>query len=286
MPPSTTRSWAKVRSYSAYPAVTVQPKYGKASLKHSKTASQWFRGTVRPIQAPRITRAYSLTRVPGRGFGRSFITGAQDYSLRLETDADDAARLIQKYSPSEPATAIGNSSGAIVSLMLLTRHPNLLHTVISYEPPLARVLPDFHEIWATHEDIYATYRASGMVPAYEKFGKLIKRDVPLGMVARMTANPENPYVFSNMMYWFEREFNTYPQHDFDVERELAPWKGKLVLFCGEGSNREAYQYRGNVALGKKLGLEVVHVPGEHVGHTTHAKEFAEKVAEMLKGRDE
>ena len=29
---------------------------------------------------------------------------------------DDAAELLKKYSPNEPATVIGNSSGAIISL--------------------------------------------------------------------------------------------------------------------------------------------------------------------------
>jgi len=194
--------------------------------------------------------------------------------------------LIQHCSPSEPATVIGNSSGAIVSLRLLTRHPDLIRTVISYEPPLARLLPDFDEIWATHEDIYATYRAAGPFPAYEKFGKLIKTEMPPGMTAGMVSGKSGSYVFSNMMYWFEREFMTYPKADFDVEGAMARQKGKLVLLNGELSNQEAYQYRGNVALGKPLGLEVVHVPGAHVGHKSHAKEFADKVVQVLKARDD
>ena len=49
----------------------------------------------------------------GRGFSRSHLNGSQDYEHRLETDADDAARLIEHVSPREPATVIGNSSGPL-----------------------------------------------------------------------------------------------------------------------------------------------------------------------------
>ena len=55
----------------------------------------------------------------GRGFSRSYLSGSPDYKHRIETDADDAARLIKYISPRKPSTVIGNSSGAIVSLKLL-----------------------------------------------------------------------------------------------------------------------------------------------------------------------
>ncbi|KAK5716987.1 hypothetical protein LTR17_016204 [Elasticomyces elasticus] len=219
-----------------------------------------------------------------RGFGRSYLNDTQDYSQRLERDADDAALLIEYLSPSDPATVVGNSSGAIVTLKLLARHPDLVRMAISYEPPLARVLPDVDDVWATHESIYATYRASGPIAAYDRFGELTKTQMNGGMVRQWMQT--SPYVWANIQYWFEREFMTYPQAEFDVEGELAPLKGKLVLFNGELSAKEAYQYRGNVALGEKLGVEVVLVSGEHTGHRTHAKEFGEKLVEVLKARDD
>ncbi|KAK0343671.1 hypothetical protein LTR59_014732 [Friedmanniomyces endolithicus] len=268
--------------------------------------SEWFeRGwTLQELLAPPtvlfVTKGWHVIGHKGqsacRGFSRSYLTDAQDYAHRLATDADDAALLIQHLSPSssssssssaDPATAtatvIGNSSGAIVALELLVRHPQLIRTLVSYEPPLARLLPDFDDIWATHERIYATYRAAGAFPAYEMFGRLIRMQMPPSM---MMTGQAGPYGFANTMYWFEREFMTYPQAEFDVGGALAPQKGKLVLVNGELSDKEAYQYRGNVALGQRLGVEVLHVPGEHVGHRSHAEEFGGKLVEVLKGRDE
>ncbi|KAK5680501.1 hypothetical protein LTS10_007431 [Elasticomyces elasticus] len=214
-----------------------------------------------------------------RGFGRSYLTDSQDYSQRLETDADDAALLIKHISPSEPVVIVGSSSGAIVALKLLTRHSSIIRKVVSYEPPLARVLPDFDDIWATHESIYATYRASGAIAAYDRFGELTKTQMNGGMIRQWMQT--SPYVWANIQYWFEREFMAYPQAEFDVEGELAPLKEKLVCFNGELSPREAYQYRGNVALGERLGIEVTIVSGEHSGQKTHPKQFAKKLVEVL-----
>lgn len=114
-----------------------------------------------------------------------------------------------------------------------------------------------------------------------KFAELVQTD-PNMVTAFLDFS--KPYLFSNIMYWMEREFMTYPQAKFDVEREIAPAKGKLVLVNGELSPKGAYQYRGNVALAEMIGMEVTVFPGEHVGHATHAKAFAERLVEVLKAR--
>ena len=177
---------------------------------------------------------------------------------------------------------IGNSSGAIVALKLLSRHSDQIRTLISYEPPLSKLLPDFDDLWRQHEDIYATYRANGMLPAFLKFADITH--MPREMMAGFEQSFDRPYMFQNCMYWFEREFMTYPKADFDVQKEFGPSKEKLVLVCGEEAPREAYQYRGNVKVGEVLGLEVAHFPGNHVGHATHASQFAKKLVEVLKER--
>ena len=180
---------------------------------------------------------------------------------------------------------IGNSSGAIISLKLLVRHSDLIRTLIPYEPPAAWFLSksDFYEHKVKHEETYALYRKAGMHPALAEFAKLTKMDP--GDVAKFI-DFSRPYMFSNTLYWFEREFPTYPFAEFDVENELRPLKEKLMLINGEESPKEAYQYRANVELGKKLGTEVVEVPGGHVSQATHAKPFSEKLFEALKAKDQ
>jgi len=222
---------------------------------------------------------------PGRGFSQSYLTGVQDYSQRLETDADDAARLIEHLAPETPPVVIGNSSGAIVSFKLLSRHADLVATVLAYEPPAARFLPDFDSIYATAEDIYATYRAAGMAVAYEKFIGLTKTEDGMGRMIR-AAPTDNLQRNWNSMYWFEREFMVYPNAEFDVDAELRPHKAKLVLVNGEESDKEAYQFRANVALAGFLDLEVVLFPGAHVSHSTSPRDFAAKLVEVLASREQ
>lgn len=230
-----------------------------------------------------IYEVSSIDTSTGRGFSRSYLNGAQDYDHRLETDADDAARLIQHLSPNEPATVIGNSAGAIVALKLLVRHTDIIRTLIPYEPPLASILPDAEELYKQHQEVYNIYRRSGMHPAFEKFADVTKADQ--AMVVRASDPRLGPHQFSNTQYWFEREFMFYPFAPFCIENELKPLMEKLMPVVGELSSREPYQYRANATLAEALGLELVHLPGEHVGHATHPEEFAEGLLSALKRKN-
>lgn len=220
--------------------------------------------------------------LPGRGFSRSPLTGPQDYAHRLFTDVSDAAALIQEYSLNDPATVIGNSSGAIIALRLLTKHPELIRTCISYEPPLASILPDKSSLHAEHEAVSALYRSGGPFPALKRFAKLTEANQ-----SNLTSilDFSRPYMFSNMAYWFEREFLSYPFETFDVLAELGPVKEKLVCVCGEETPKTPYQYRANRVICEMVGLEVEMFPGEHVAHLTHAGEVAERLRGILRRKD-
>ena len=220
----------------------------------------------------------------GRGFSRSYLNGAQDYEHRIETDVEDAARLITHISPQEQVTVFGNSSGAIVSLKLVIQHPDIIRTLIPYEPPAAKLVPDFDELWARHQEVYDTYRRSGIHPALGEFAQVTKADQD--NIVQSIDFRKSPYLFSNTQYWFEREFMYYPMTAFDVDQQLRPLKDKLLVVNGELSPREAYQYRANAVLAESLGLNLVHVPGEHVGHATHAQQFSAKLLEALKEKDQ
>ena len=216
----------------------------------------------------------------GRGFSRSALTGAQDYEHRLDTDADDAALLI-KHLSKEPAIVLGNSSGAIVSLQLLTRHPGIIRTLIPHEPPAMKLLPDFEELWKAQQDVYDTYRQSGVLPAFGKFIQLTKTEREAADFAQAIGNPENPYSFSNIQYWFERELLYYPAVEFDMEI-LTAEKDKLLLLNGEDTIPETLQYRPNTVLASRLALNLTTMPGAHLGWAVKPQEFSEKLMELLK----
>ena len=219
-----------------------------------------------------------------RGFSRSTLSGAQDYEHRLQRDADDAAALIQHLSPDEPATVLGSSSGAIVSLELLRRHPDAIRLLVCHEPPLFNLLPNRGETIKKQHEIYDTYRRGGMAPAMEEFADLIKAGPERPFLIHAFDAGSGPYAAPNGIYWMEREVLHYPMADLKSEM-FQPYRSRLLPVNAELSDREAGQYVANVTLTKELGLELVHMPGAHMGYATHAKQFAEALLNALKEKD-
>ncbi len=87
-----------------------------------------------------LSAHYTVVLYDRRGFSRSQLHGVQDYDRRLETDADDVRRLIEHVSD-EPATVFGVSSGGLMGMEVLTNHPSVVHTLVSFEPPLGGAHP-------------------------------------------------------------------------------------------------------------------------------------------------
>jgi acetyltransferase/esterase len=113
--------------------------------------------------AKHLAAHYTVVLYDRRGFSRSQLDGPQDYALRLQTDADDVRRLIQHLGDA-PATVFGTSSGGIVVLELLTRHPEVVGTLIPFEPPAVLQLPDGQKWVDFFHEVYDLYRQSGIGP--------------------------------------------------------------------------------------------------------------------------
>lgn len=192
--------------------------------------------------------------------------------------------MIENFSPNEPATVIGHSFGGIVALKLLIRRPEIIRTLITYEPPAVRLLPDFEELWVRWQDVYDTYRLWGPVLAFPKLADFMHVDQVINEQAVNASKSQ--YFSSNSQYWWEREFLYYPKTDFDVEHVLRPLKNKLLMVNGELSAAEALQFRANATLAEKLDLELALLPGQHVGYATHAEQFSQKLLEVLRAKDQ
>lgn len=216
-----------------------------------------------------------------RGFSRSTLTGAQDYEHRLDRDADDAAELIKHLSPNQPAIVLGTSSGGIVALNLLLRHPTLVKTLIPHEPPAATLNPDFPELKIKLQNIYDTYRRWGIPPAMQAFSDVaMLSDDERAEFARSGGGP---YGFSNMMYWFEREF-FYPFTEFKAA-DFEQYKLKLLPINSEITNKKAFYFRANENLTSALGLPLPIFTGGHIGYATHAEAFAKELLALLEKRN-
>jgi acetyltransferase/esterase len=220
---------------------------------------------------------YTVVIYDRRRFSRSQLDGPQDDEHRLETDADDVRRLIEHVSD-EPATVFGTSSGGIVVMEVLTRHPSVVRTLVPFEPAAMRQLPDGQQWVDFFFGVYDLCRQSGMEPALKKFREHTFPESDRQLMAR-TMDLTNGEIRANATYWFERELRQYPAVDLDLDA-LNAHAERIVLAVGRES-RGYPCYEVNVELGKKLGRDVIELPGGHTGYGAHPAELARACVHAL-----
>ena len=229
--------------------------------------------------AQHLQHSFTVLTYDRRGFTRSTLLGEQDYDHRLETDAQDVARLIE-YLDRGPAIVFGSSSGAIVALTVLARHPEVVSTLIAHEPPACRLLPDAETRIAQNYEVYETYKTQGIPAAMHDFAPRWLAPSDRTMLAASAQSPAGPQIARNMTYWFEHELRQYPAVSFDLQ-SLQDQSAKLCLVAGE-EMRDYPPYAITVALAKRLGLVVTELPGGHIGYAAQADAFATALVDMLR----
>jgi len=230
--------------------------------------------------AEHLAEHYTVVTYDLRGFSRSRHEGPQDYDHRLETDADDVRRLIGHLTD-EPAILFGASSGGIVVLEVLIRHPSVVRTLLPFEPPAVKQLPDGQTWLKFFAEVYDLYRRSGMKPALERFSQAFVESDRQILAARAKDGGDGQYAAANAMYWFKHELRQYPAVELDLVT-LRTHADRVVLLGGrESRGRPAYDV--NVELGRKLGRDVIELPGGHLGCLAHPAEFARELVRALEG---
>jgi acetyltransferase/esterase len=228
--------------------------------------------------AEALSGRYRAVTYDRRGFSRSQLDGPQDDDQRLARDTDDLQALITQLTD-RPATVFGNSSGAIVALELLSRHPQLVGTVVAHEPPAVNLLPDAAAWREFFDGVYATYRSSGIPAAMRQFATAFS-DADRRALHRQAMRPDNsPYREANATYWMDHELRQYPRVELDLDA-LAAHADRLVLAGGRASHG-GLAYRTSQALASKLGLEVLELPGGHFGCVTQPAAFASELTDAL-----
>jgi acetyltransferase/esterase len=225
--------------------------------------------------AERLAAHYTVVIYDRRGFSRSHLEGPQDYDHRLATDADDARRLIEHLSD-RPATIFGSSSGAVIGLEVLSRYPSVISTLAPYEPAAVRLLPDGQRWLDFFLEIYDLYRQTGIEPALEKFRN---QTFPASDRQFMIRDLTDSEIRANVTYWFERELRQYPAVHLDLEA-LSAHADRIVPVVGRDS-RGYPTYDVNVELAKKLGRDLVKLPGGHTGYAAYPAEFAQQLVQAL-----
>ncbi|ESU49972.1 alpha/beta hydrolase [Streptomyces filamentosus] len=225
---------------------------------------------------------YTVVGYDPRGMSRSTLDDP-DAEQHVAEHADDALRILDLLSPDEPALVFGASSGAIVALHLLTAHPERIARVVTHEPPVVEVLPDAAEHRALVARVQDTFRTQGLMPAMAVFAAGLKKDGDTkdGDTAEPEAGPELPpraaaraeQTMADLPYFVGRIVPGFMSYAPDIRR-LEGLSDRLVIAGGQDSRGEL-PYRSAAFLAKRLGTELQHFPGGHVGLTTHTAEFGE-----------
>ena len=234
--------------------------------------------------ADRLAGHFSVVTYARRGFAGSPVDGPVDDANRIGVDVEDAAALIARHG-SGPARVFGSSSGAIVALDLVARHPELVSTVVVHEPPILELLDD-PDAWSKRlAGVFATYQTAGLWPAMAQFGHLVGLGRPTAPppradsaaeIAAMRARAED-----NMTFWMEHEFRQYPAYHPDLGA-LAAVAEKIVPAGGRDSRENgSMPFLPVITLAGRLGREIAEFPGGHIGYGEHPADFAARLGQVL-----
>jgi len=228
-----------------------------------------------------LSDRFTVVSYDRRGFSRSPIDDVP--TDRMTADIDDAIALIDATGGGAPAHIFGSSSGAIVALELLSRHPERVATLVAHEPPLMTLLPDRDHWLAITDRVYATFHRDGPAAAMVEFGAGLGAGVEGAAPDPATLPPEALEMFERMVrnqgFWLEYEVRQYPRLVPDMTA-LAASRSKLVLAGGDESH-DSMPYKPNLVLAEQLGLSVVDFPGNHIGYVTRPSEFAPQLGAIL-----
>ena len=221
---------------------------------------------------------YQVVSYDRRGFGQSRLEGEQDYDRRLDTDADDVAALIAHVGGA-PAIVFGSSSGAIVALRVLTRHPEAVRLLVAHEPPACRWLPDPEAAIAQNFAVYDKAKAQGAPAAMQDFAPRWLALSDRERLAQAAHSPAAGQIQANMAYWFEHELRQYPATRFDIGAIKAQ-ADRLALVAGD-EMRGYPTFEITEAMAREFDKAMTILPGGHVGYATKPEPFAMALAQIL-----
>ena len=166
-------------------------------------------------------------------------------------------------------------------MAVLTHHPSVVRTLVPFEPPAVRLLPDGQRWLDFFFRVYDLYRHSGVEPALRTFREQSFAETDRLVMARARDSRQGQSVRANAAYWFEHELRQYPAVDLDLDA-LEAHADRVVPAAGRES-RGYPCYEVSVALGEKLGRHVIELPGGHVDYAAQLAAFARALHDCLAG---
>jgi pimeloyl-ACP methyl ester carboxylesterase len=194
----------------------------------------------------------------------------------VQTFAHDAHQLLAALG-TEPAYVLGDSSGALVGLELVSKHPVIV--LVAHEPPSTRLLDDADEHAKFAREVYDTYRSEGIGPAVGKFaaGTGLDQDQPWPVDPTPEIAEAMARMQGNLDFFLGHMWLPLGDYAPDISRLRSPL---ITVAVGEASEGQL-AHRAAVTLAEQLGKEPTVFPGGHSGTITQPEAYAGCLHEVL-----
>ncbi len=205
---------------------------------------------------PLLQNEFTVLSYDRRAYSRS--PRPEGYAgTSVEQQADDAAALLEATGLA-PATVWGNSSGAIIGLSLILRHPEAVTAAMLHEPPLFAGMSDVGKVLGFLRE--AT--ANGKVPFLRGLtGDIVYDGFSEGYKTRLASDRT----------FIEFEFDNF-EYFRPSDEELARVSTPMQVLCG--SESPPFFMEAATWLAERLGTNVAVIPGDHGVHYSLPDEVA------------
>jgi pimeloyl-ACP methyl ester carboxylesterase len=226
--------------------------------------------------ADHLADRYTVVTYDRRGHSRSnLIDKTEDY--KVETHSKDAHLLLAELTD-KPAYVFGSSSGAVIGLDLCMHHPGQVRGMIPHEPVLFQLLSgnELKQAEQFMEDLKKNHRSE----VIKLLSNLEKNDTK----PKQSMDALTERLLSNSTYFTKYEISGILNYTLDINTLNTVLKSASIRISPAGGNasRDFFPYSCATTLARKLGTEIVELPGHHAGfNTTHHKEFAERLHSIL-----
>lgn len=222
---------------------------------------------------------HTVLTLDPRGIKRSILHD-RDGDSTPEDRARNLAALIE-HVDAGPAAVFGSSGGAVTSLALAQRRPEVVHTVVAHEPPLIELLPDREVQRRQTAGLIAASKAGDRVGAWRGFFAQANIAMPEEMLVQWFGGEVDPQTLADEQFWFAHEF-AFTVGWVPGAEALRAGPPRIVVGIGEESSGQLCERTGE-ALATLLGEEPVRFPGGHTGFVDHPAECAALLRTVLAG---
>lgn len=232
--------------------------------------------------AQQLANDFTVIAVDRRGYGNSTLTeplpaevSNPNSEYRVKRDAQDIAEIAKYESENEPVYVLGSSSGSIVAMHVLKEHPEVVKKIAFHEPPINSFLPDAKYWQDKNAEIVEAEEKEGMVKAMEMFFEALNvAPIDREMMSKPEADSgeASEKRIKEMQNWFLYEIRQYTSSNITLE-DFKPYLDRITLLNGTDSHG-SFPQTVNDYIASELGLDIVEIPGGHLGYVQKPEGFA------------